>query len=85
MRDVSGRRRSNINGRGRGRSRARGRATNNDPLSEIRLWNGLGYSNAKTFIPNEAHQVTHTAPTSTLHAIIVVRNIVLVLILIISC
>ena len=74
-----------MNGRGRGKGRGRKSAANNGLLSGIGLWNGLDYSNAKTFIPNEAYQVTRTTPTSTPPVAEVVRNIVLVLILIISC
>ena len=69
---------------GRERGRGKGRAADDGALSGIALWNGLRYSNAKTFIPNEAYQVIRTVSTSTFPATKVVRNIVLALILIIS-
>ena len=74
-----------MNCRGRGRGQDKKRAANNGPLSGIGLRNGLEYSNAKTFIPNEAYKITRTAPTNTPPATIMVRNIFLALILIISC
>lgn len=39
-------------GRGRFRGRGRGKGPHVGPLSGIGLWNGIGMSNSKVFIPN---------------------------------
>lgn len=40
------------NGKGRERVRNNAWANKNGPLSGIGMWNGLGFSNSRTFIPN---------------------------------
>lgn len=48
-------------GKGRFRGRGRGKGPHVGPLSGIGLWNGIGMSNSKVFIPSGSEMIPPTA------------------------